>query len=73
MYFAERVSMISYVCVFCEGYVKGLWVLCHGAKNFFGREHENLFWKSCSEMSLKKVMYNQHVSYMHPPISAFAC
>ena len=61
-----------YVC-FCEGYVKGLWVLCHGAKNFFGSWHENLFWKSCSEMSLKKVMYNQHVPYMHTPISAFAC
>ena len=66
--------MISYVCVFLnEGYVKGLWVLCHGAKNFFGREHENLFRKSYSEMSLKKVMYNQHVPYMHTPISAFAC
>ena len=24
-------------------------------------------------MSLKKVMYNQHVPYMHTPISAFAC
>ena len=24
-------------------------------------------------MCLKKVMYNQHDSYMHPPISAFAC
>ena len=43
------------------------------AKNFFSREHENLFWKSYSEMSLKKVMYNQHDSYMHTPISAFAC
>ena len=43
------------------------------AKNFFGRWHENLFWKSCSEMSLKKVMYNQHDPYMHTPISAFAC
>ncbi len=43
------------------------------AKNFLGRWHENLFWKSCSEMCQKEVMYNQHVSYMHPPISAFGC
>ena len=69
MYFAERVSMISYVCVFLE---KVVGVVPWGEK-FFGRWHENLFWKSCSEMSLKKVMYNQHDPYMHTPISAFAC
>ena len=57
------------MCVFW----KRLWLLCHGAKNFFGRWHENLFWKSCNEMSLKKVIYNQHVPHMHTPISAFAC
>ena len=43
------------------------------AKNFLGRWHGNPIWKSYSEMSLKKVMYNQHDFYMHTPISAFAC
>ena len=43
------------------------------AKNFFSSWHEILFWKTYSEMYLKKVMYNQHVFYMHTPISAFGC
>ena len=61
--------MISYVCVFLERVVG---VVPRGEK-FFWQMTWNSFLKSYSEMSLKKVMCNQHDPYMHTPISAFGC
>ena len=63
---------MMYVCKKVVKIVKVVKVV-PGAKNFFGSWHGNAIWKTYSEMYLKKVMYNQHDSYMHTPISAFAC